>query len=174
MDKPLKDLVKERMNELGLNPQKLQEKTGIPATRIYKWYDTKRPSNPKEADSELLKKWLRESSKNSNNENVNGESPAKQPLQPDEDELRKSILNLTEATNRHTIIDDRNSRTMERLVTLLAIKMGLDVEAFNSEKPPKDGQPQQHQETILPPPKKEKVTIHSRLANKGSTEVAGK
>lgn len=33
--------------------------------------------------------------------------------------LEKAIMQLTEATNRHSIIDERNSRNIERLITLL-------------------------------------------------------
>lgn len=65
MDKPLKVIVKERMNELGLTNRDLAKQTGIPEGRIYKWYADKKTANPKEADSETLRKWLKSSSKKS-------------------------------------------------------------------------------------------------------------
>ena len=65
MDKPLKDAVKERMVELKMSVADLAAVTGISAGRIYKWYDEKRPANPKAPDASILKEWL-ESYKSSN------------------------------------------------------------------------------------------------------------
>lgn len=43
----------------------------------------------------------------------------------DEPDLRIAIRELSETTNRHSIIDDRNSRNIERLITLLEVKLGV-------------------------------------------------
>ena len=59
-DKTLKDIVKERMGIRGMNIQDLSKETGIPATRIYKWYS--KDLNPKYDDVQVLQQWL-----NSNN-----------------------------------------------------------------------------------------------------------
>lgn len=64
MDKSLKDIVKERMDELGIKVPDLSKQTNIPKDRIYKWYDKKRPVNPKSADEKILQKWLNSSATN--------------------------------------------------------------------------------------------------------------
>lgn len=64
MNKPIKDQVKERMKSKGINVLGLAEQTGIPSSRIYKWYDEKKQANPKEADADILKQWLESSNEN--------------------------------------------------------------------------------------------------------------
>jgi phage repressor protein C with HTH and peptisase S24 domain len=63
MDKSLIDIVKKRMEEKNVNVQLLSKQTGIPADRIYKWFQ--RNLNPKSEDADKLREWL-----NSNNELV--------------------------------------------------------------------------------------------------------
>lgn len=59
IDKPLKEIVKERMDELEINVRELSRQTGIPAPRIYKWYDENgKPANPKHNDIQTLQEWL--------------------------------------------------------------------------------------------------------------------
>lgn len=62
MDKPLKDIVKERMDKLGINILQLSKQTGIPSARIYKWYpknpDDAKRANPKYQDIQKLQEWL--------------------------------------------------------------------------------------------------------------------
>lgn len=51
--------------------------------------------------------------------------PTSQYAQATKEDLSYTLKKLADATDRHSIIDERNSRTMERLVYLLEIKMGV-------------------------------------------------
>lgn len=117
MEKPLKAIVKEKMNDLGITPQDLQEATGIPATRIYKWYSKSKEANPKGPDTEKLKKWLGESSKSYNEASEQTEN------NPTLESLARSIeLN---AKSRLEDIEVRKieAKNMERLIALLETKI---------------------------------------------------
>lgn len=52
----LKDRLKETMAERKITFPKLSRIVGIPASRMYKWYEE--DTNPKYADAELLEKWI--------------------------------------------------------------------------------------------------------------------
>jgi phage repressor protein C with HTH and peptisase S24 domain len=62
MDRPLKDIVKDRMDKLGINVLALSRQTGIPSSRIYKWYpknpDEAKKANPKYPDIQILQEWM--------------------------------------------------------------------------------------------------------------------
>lgn len=52
----LKDRLKEQMQERKITFPKLSKIVGIPASRMYKWYEE--DTNPKAADAEILEKWI--------------------------------------------------------------------------------------------------------------------
>jgi phage repressor protein C with HTH and peptisase S24 domain len=58
----IKEIVKERMDKLGINVLALSRQTGIPSSRIYKWFpknpDEAKKANPKYPDIQTLQEWL--------------------------------------------------------------------------------------------------------------------
>jgi transcriptional regulator with XRE-family HTH domain len=54
--KPLKDRLKEEMAKRKFSFPKLANETGIPAARMYKWYEEN--TQPKMADAEKLEAWM--------------------------------------------------------------------------------------------------------------------
>jgi transcriptional regulator with XRE-family HTH domain len=61
MNNQLKDRVKEAMDRGKVSMLELERQTGIPANRMYKWYQ--QGTNPKKDDADKLEKW-RQSYKN--------------------------------------------------------------------------------------------------------------
>jgi phage repressor protein C with HTH and peptisase S24 domain len=55
-EKSLLDIVKEQMDAKKINIRQLALQTGIPADRIYKWFQ--RNLNPKVEDADTLREWL--------------------------------------------------------------------------------------------------------------------
>jgi transcriptional regulator with XRE-family HTH domain len=49
----------------------------------------------------------------------------------DDPDLKIAVRELSESINRHSITDERNSRTLERLVTLLEIKYRRELEVMD-------------------------------------------
>lgn len=59
VDKPLKFIVKKRMDEQGMKVADLSRQTGIPVKRMYKWFsDSGTQANPKGEDIAILQEWL--------------------------------------------------------------------------------------------------------------------
>lgn len=94
--------------QLGISSQLLgQYETGkrLPkANFILKWKEV--------TEQDLLKQ---------NEANVSRETHAATNV--DEPDLRIAIRELSEANNRHSVVDDRNSRIIEELIGMLKLKM---------------------------------------------------
>jgi hypothetical protein len=122
MTKALKDRVKEKMLEKKMSVLDLAEATGIPSSRIYKWYDKHKAANPKEGDSKTLLEWL-ESSKNNLEEVINESGPQKEGHQP----ILQVVLNLSYIGKKNADSIDKmadsnllNAKSIATLVNLLA------------------------------------------------------
>jgi hypothetical protein len=60
------------------------------------------------------------------NATLNNNPPKLEISEEEENHLKVAIRELSESTNRHSVIDERNSRSIERLITLLYKKFGIE------------------------------------------------
>lgn len=114
--KTTKDRVKEIMDDKGISVAQLSRATDIPSARIYKWF--KDGLQPKSADEKVLKKWIEEI------EEVPHETPEKKDIDKDLRNLTDSTVKLSNSNELLAVSNERNSRNIERLISLLEYKFG--------------------------------------------------
>jgi transcriptional regulator with XRE-family HTH domain len=112
MNNQLKDRVKEAMDRGKVSMLELERQTGIPANRMYKWYQ--QGTNPKKDDADKLEKWLNDLEKHTN------EAELQEPQA--NYESRRSLENTLEKLAEDKL---RSTAIIERLVSMLENAFGV-------------------------------------------------
>lgn len=109
--------LKEELKKRNVKVPAFEDQTGIPRDRVYKWLkrDTGKIGNQ---DATIIENWII-----GKMDNVPHETPPKNQL--GEEEVRYSLKQLSEATNRHSIIDELNAKNIDRLLTILEKAYGI-------------------------------------------------
>lgn len=115
--KALKVRLKEVMKERSIKFPELSQVTGIPAARMYKWYQE--DTSPKAEDAELLEKWISDPNKLEISPPPNEQKNLVENTGAGASSTHQALLNLTESTKRLSESNLINARNIERLITLM-------------------------------------------------------
>lgn len=133
--------IRKRRKEMGLSTQALADLLKVKVDNLYKWEKGTKPTDPE--DYIKLENWLSGKLENVPWETSKGQSPPAQ-VSIEEIDLKKSIKELSEATNRHSKIDEMNAKNIDRLLNFLEKAYGIK---YNEEDKNPAGPPQESEYT---------------------------
>lgn len=123
------------VEEKKMNKLKLAKDLGMSQPNLYQLFKSKefRPETKKNIEKILKVKWA---DVLSTNISTNISHEAGETVLVEKEPLERAIETLAETTNRHSIIDERNSRNMERLIALLERQYGINPDEDERFAPP--------------------------------------
>lgn len=125
MPNSLNKRLKDWLEEKKISVPAFEKQTGLPRDRVYKWLKRETAKISHE-DAVVVEAWL--NGKLDTIPNKTKPTPPPSDNSEEEFDLMVAVRQLSEATNRHSIIDERNSRNIERLIALLELKFGKEIE----------------------------------------------